>query len=103
MSTAAAGNLVWQGQGKSEDAGTMYQNEHDELFRSIREGKPINDIERGANSCLMAIMARMSAYTGQTVTWEQAMNSKESLVPQRLEFGSFPTPEIAIPGKTPLV
>jgi predicted dehydrogenase len=94
-----ANKLTWKGEGKPEDASTMYQNEHDDLFRSIRDGKPINDVERGANSCMMAIMARMAAYSGQTLTWEQAMTSKESLVPDKLEFGPFPTPEVAIPGK----
>lgn len=95
--------ITWTGPGKPEDASAMYQNEHDDLFRSIREGKPINDVERGANSTLMAIMARMAAYTGQTVSWQQAMESKESLVPDKLEFGPFPTPEVAIPGKRKLI
>jgi hypothetical protein len=95
--------MIWKGEGKPDEAGTMYQNEHDELFKSIREDTPINDIQRGANSCMMAIMARMAAYTGQTVTWEQAMNSKENLVPDHVEFGPFPTPEVAIPGKTKLI
>ncbi len=97
------GQLIWKGTGKPEDAGTMYQNEHDELFKSIRAGTPINDIERGARSCMMAIMARMAAYTGQTVSWEQAMNSKESLVPDKLDFGPIPTPEVSIPGKAKLI
>jgi len=95
--------IAWKGEGKPEDASTMYQNEHDELFKSIRTGKPINDIERGANSTMMAIMARMSAYTGQTVSWQQAMESKESLVPDKIEFGPFPTPEFAVPGKRKLI
>lgn len=81
----------------------MYQNEHNELFASIRRGQPINDAQRGAHSTLMAIMARMAAYTGQTITWEQAMQSKESLVPGRLELGPMPTPEVAIPGKTKFI
>ena len=59
----------------------MYQNEHDELFASIRSGKPINDGEWMAHSTLMGIMGRMAAYTGQEITWEQAMNSQEKLVP----------------------
>ncbi len=95
--------VTWKGPGKPEDASTMYQNEHDELFKSIREGTPINDVQRGANSCLMAIMARMAAYTGQTVSWQQAMESKEALVPDTLEFGPFPTPEVPIPGKKALI
>ncbi len=91
------GKEKWKFDGEVTD---MYQNEHDELFKSIRAGAPINDAQRGANSSLMAIMARMAAYTGQTVTWEQALNSQEDLSPPSYAFGPLPTPEIAVPGKT---
>src|SRR5690606_35218892 len=37
----------------------MYQVEHDELFASIRTGKPINNGEYMAKSTLLAIMGRM--------------------------------------------
>lgn len=95
------GKVLWEGKGTSADVGKMYFDEHKELFASIRAGKPINDAERGANSCMTAIMARMAAYTGQTITWEQAINSKESLVPTELGFDKpAPTAEIAIPGQT---
>ena len=93
-----AGKDLWKYTGPNDR--DMYQNEHDAFFASIRAGTPINDCERGANSTMMAIMARMSAYTGQTISWEQAMNSNEVLVPEHLELGSFPTPELAVPGKT---
>lgn len=93
------GKERWKFEGEVTD---MYQNEHDALFKSIRAGEPINDAVRGANSTLMAIMARMAAYTGQTVTWEQAMNSSEDLSPPSYELGPLPTPEIAVPGKTKL-
>ncbi len=48
-------------------------------------------------------MGRMSAYTGQEVTWEQALNSKEDLTPARLEFGPIEVPPVAMPGKTQLI
>ncbi|MFN0133476.1 MAG: Gfo/Idh/MocA family protein [Phycisphaerales bacterium] len=92
-----AGKETWKFQGEIKD---MYQAEHDELFASIRAGKPIHDGHRGANSTLMGIMARMAAYTGQTITWEQALNSKEALVPETLAFGPGPAADVAIPGKT---
>jgi predicted dehydrogenase len=57
-----------------------WQNEHNELFASIRSGKPINDGEWMAHSTLMSIMGRMAAYTGREVTWEQALNSQEVAV-----------------------
>ncbi len=95
-----AGEEIWTGVGKPEDAGEMYQVEHNELFASIRSGKPMNNGVEGANSTLLAVMARMGAYTGKAITWEQAMNSKESLVPETLQWGPFATPEVAIPGRT---
>jgi predicted dehydrogenase len=78
----------------------MYQNEHDELFASIRAGKPINDGEWMTKSTLMAIMGRMATYTGQLITWEKALNSTEDLSPSKYEFGALPTPEVARPGIT---
>jgi len=95
-----AGSVTWKGKGTPEEASSMYQLEHDALFRSIRTGSPVNDGERSANSCLMAIMARMAAYTGQTISWEQAMNSQENLLPPSMAFGPLPTPEVAVPGRT---
>ena len=78
----------------------MYQNEHDALFASIRAGKPINDGIKMCNSTLMAIMGRMAAYTGQTITWEQAKNSQENLLPGKLEMGDLPVAPVAVPGVT---
>lgn len=92
------GQETWKYTGRTDR--DMYQNEHDELFASIRAGRPINDCERGANSTMMAIMARMAAYTGKTVTWMEAMESTEDLSPGKLTFGEFPTPEVAVPGRT---
>jgi predicted dehydrogenase len=78
----------------------MYQTEHDELFASIRAGKPINNGEYMAKSSLLAIMGRMAAYTGEEITWDMAFNSKEDLTPAKYEWGPIATPAIAIPGRT---
>ena len=50
------------------------QNEHDVLFS--RAGERIDNAEYMCKSTMMAIMARMSAYTGKTVSWDQAWNSE---------------------------
>ncbi|MGL5097790.1 MAG: Gfo/Idh/MocA family protein [Planctomycetia bacterium] len=100
---AAANNEAIAVKRKTKKGVDMYQTEHDELFASIRAGKPINDGESMAKSSLVGIMGRMATYTGQTVTWEQAMNSTEDLTPPVLEFGSTPIPPIAIPGVTKLI
>jgi hypothetical protein len=81
----------------------MYQNEHNELFASIRAGKPINDGEWMCQSTLMAIMGRMATYTGKLITWDMAWNSKEDLTPAKYELGMMPMPEVARPGITKFV
>ncbi len=82
----------------------MYQREHDLLFASIRKNQPMNDGKRLATSTMLAIMGRMAAYTGQQVTWDQALNSQEKLFPEHLEWnGSLPVRPRAEPGVTKLV
>lgn len=93
----------------------MYQVELDEMIASIRAGTPINDGVWMAHSTLLAIMGRMAAYTGQNVTWEQALHSKEDLVKFALQQEdltgdprfdwdlSLRVPPVAMPGRTPLI
>jgi predicted dehydrogenase len=86
------------------DAENMYQVEHDELFAAIRNGRPINDGDFMARSTLMGILGRMATYTGQRVTWQKALESKEVLMPKLLELkASLPVPPVARPGMTKLV
>ncbi len=56
-----------------------------------------------AESTLTAIMGRMSAYTGKAITWDMALNSKESLMPEKLAFGDAPVPQVSVPGKTKFI
>ncbi len=95
-----SGEKSWRFTGKDNNP---YVQEHTDLIESIRAGKPINELKTVSESTLTAIMGRMSAYTGKTVTWEQALNSKDLLVPARLDWGSLPVPPVPIPGQTPLV
>ena len=89
--------------GETRPAAAM-KAEHADLIGSIREGKPLNDAQRIAETTLTAIMGRMSAYTGKEITFEQAMGSKLNLFPEKLDFAAaYPTPDVAVPGKTPLI
>jgi myo-inositol 2-dehydrogenase/D-chiro-inositol 1-dehydrogenase len=95
------GKENWRYSGPKAD---MYQVEHDELFASIRSGKPINDAVRGAHSTLMALMGRMAAYTGKEVSWDEALNSQEKLVPDDLTWDmTLPIKPMAMPGETKFV
>jgi len=79
-----------------------YVQEHADLIASIREGEPLNEGRRVAESVLTAIMGREAAYTGQELTWKEVLNADLSLVPDRFEFGSMPFPEVPRPGTTEL-
>ncbi len=79
-----------------------YVQEHTDLIAAIRAGKPYNELKSVAESTLTAIMGRMSAYTGKAVTWEQALNSKETWAPDTVAFGAVPLPPVPVPGTTPL-
>jgi predicted dehydrogenase len=95
-----AGNVIWKYDGPDGD---MYQIEHNELFASIRSGQPINNGDYMCKSTLMAIAGRMAGYTGQRLTWDAVLNSKEDLSPKAYEWTDNPVPPVAIPGKTPFV
>src|SRR6185437_1317124 len=77
-----------------------YEQEHIDLIESIRAGKPLNELRQVAESTLTAIMGRMSTYTGKAVTWDEALHSKQNLMPDKLAFGPLPTPPVAVPGQT---
>ena len=81
-----------------------YQAEHVALFESIRGRRQrINDLRQVTESTLTAIMGRMSAYTGRAVTWDQARNSQQTLMPDRLTWDMrMPVPAVAVPGTTEL-
>ena len=91
-----AGENSWRYRGENND---MYQAEHNTLFQSIREGNQFNDGERAAHSTMVAILGRMVAYSGQKITYEDALNSKESLVPSNMSWDmDLPVPAPPTPG-----
>jgi predicted dehydrogenase len=90
------GDEPWRYDGPRND---MYQTEHDELFASIRAGTPVNDGVSMAHSTMMGIMGRMCAYTGETLTWDQCLNSQEVLTPDSWEYGDRPFPPVPMPSE----
>ncbi len=96
------GKETWKYEGDQNHL-VAYVKEHTDLINAIRTGERINEAVRIAESTLTGIMGRMSVYSGKQVTWEQAMGSKLSLFPEKLDFAAkYPIPEIAVPGKTPV-
>jgi len=83
-----------------KDFPNAYQVEHDELFASIRDGKPINAGARVPNSAMLAILGRMAAYSGKVVTWDEALATNENNMPDLLDMNApLSLPPVPIPGK----
>ncbi len=94
---------------KAEDG---HQLEHYPWLEAIRNNKPYNEARHGAMSTMTAILGRMATYSGKMVEWDQAFDSKLSLVPDGpLDWNSVPpvVPDadgwypVAVPGKTPVL
>ena len=97
------GKKHWKWEDAKIERSDMYQNEHNTLFASIRAGKPFNDGVKMAHSTMLAIMGRMVAYTGQTLTWDEAINSNETLGPKLEDYSwnlKWPLKDVAQPGIT---
>ena len=59
----------------------MKAQEHIDLVTAIRTGSTINEAKNTAISTLTGIMGRISAYTGEEITWDQMLNSDLRLGP----------------------
>jgi predicted dehydrogenase len=60
---------------------TPYQFEWDDLMEAIREDKPFNEVQRGAEASLVTSMGRMAAHTGQIITYDQMLNCEHEFAP----------------------
>ncbi|UCG49847.1 MAG: Gfo/Idh/MocA family oxidoreductase [Phycisphaerales bacterium] len=79
-----------------------YVQEHADLIKSIRDGNPLNEGERIAESTLCAIMGRESAYARQQFkrSWFMSRCTLNLLPPDDLKLSdSKPVPPFAVPGK----
>ena len=102
------GNPLWKYEYPLDDKGqpmtdvkiSPYVQEHIDLVTSIRTGKPFVEAENTAMSTLVAIMGRVSAYTGKLVTMDEMMNSDMKLGPKIYAFGKVDVPkEVPIAGE----
>ncbi len=95
-----SGENRWRYRGEGNN---MYQTEHDQMYAALRAGKLINNAEEAADSTRLALMGRDAAYTGEVITWEQMLNSKDDLVPDTFAWGSAPDRPVPVPGITKFV
>lgn len=85
---------------KREKEISPYVQEHIDLIKSIRAGKPLNELQSVTESTATAIMGRNAAYSGQVVTWESLMKSTASTMPEGLTIDTkIEVPPVPAPGK----
>jgi len=77
-----------------------YVQEHIDMVNSILgKGPYINEAQEVAESTLTCVMGREAAYSGQKVTWEMIMNSKQDLMPKVYDYkAAFPPTPLPVPG-----
>jgi len=99
-----SGENPWRSPKPKPGAPNMFDIEHVTLLQGIRAGDSPNDGDRMVKSTLMAMMGRMSAYTGRQITWDMAMNSQENTMPDNLNWDmKLDAAPLPVPGLTPFV
>ncbi|HUT34389.1 MAG TPA: Gfo/Idh/MocA family oxidoreductase [Planctomycetota bacterium] len=92
---------------KIEGHDNAYVQEHVDLINAVVKEKPLNEAEQVANSTLVGIMGRLSAYTGQPVRFTDVCKpdgqfGKLALSPTAEDFEKgeikLPAEEIPLPG-----
>jgi len=89
----------------------MYDVEHEELFASIREGKPINNVRYMVGSTMLALLGQFVCHTGRQITWDEAVNSQYRVTQDYYGWDMEPpikpndqgAYDIAVPGITEFV
>jgi len=77
-----SGDHPWDGGSTDEIYHEGTVNNIRDFHRSVIEGKPLYDtLEVSITSSLSAILGRMAAFTGRTVTWDEMMRSTEVFDP----------------------
>jgi myo-inositol 2-dehydrogenase/D-chiro-inositol 1-dehydrogenase len=89
----------WRSETKPIDP---YEQEHMDLQDAILANKPYNEAEYGAHSTMTSIMGRMATYSGQEIKWEDAINSKISVMPEKFDFNADPPTMPDADGKYPI-
>ncbi|MEM7658825.1 MAG: dehydrogenase, partial [Bacteroidota bacterium] len=106
----ANGYTMWKHRGKNDP--NPYQVEHDVLFKAIADGEyQFADAENGAIATMTAILGRMATYSGVRLTWDEALNSEVSIMPETFAFDAEPPIQpneegyypIPTPGKTKVI
>ena len=99
------GNLLWKfddaAAGEKYKQHNPYVLEHVDWVNHIRKNEGHDEATETAESSLAGVMGRESAYSGQTVTWEEMSASPLDYLPGTLELGPMDMSQytVRVPGK----
>ena len=95
------GKEIYSAEKDKEDT-SPYVQEHIDLIANIKAGGThVNELQQVTESTMTAIMGRMSTYTGSSLTWKDAVASKDDTMPKELTLkGEHKVGPVPRPGQT---
>lgn len=95
------GNVLWQFDFEAEKAQYKQTNpyvlEHVDWVNHIRKGEAHVEAGECGISSLCGVMGRESAYTGNTITWDEISAAALDYLPEKLELGKMDMSKYTVP------
>ena len=95
------GNVLWQFDFEAEKAQYKQTNpyvlEHVDWVNHIRKGEAHVEAGECGVSSLCGVMGRESAYTGNTITWDEISAAALDYLPEKLELGKMDMSKYTVP------
>ncbi len=109
--TDLKGKLSWRASSELSKK-SPYEQEHLEFLQSIRAGKPFQRAKVLADSTMATVLGQMAVYSGNKITWKEAVESNFAFPPAgKITMNTEPPVKpgadglypVAVPGQTKLV
>jgi len=79
--TDLKGKMLWRADAASSEK-SPYEQEHLEFLQSIRAGQPMQRAKILADSTMATVLGQLAVYTGQRITWQEALDSRFAFPPR---------------------
>jgi len=78
--TDLKGNVIWRAERELVER-SAYEQEQIDLLEAVRTGQPIHRGKILAQSAMMCVLGQLAVFTGQRVTWKEAIDSRFAFPP----------------------
>ena len=89
----STGEERWSFQGTNRNP---YEQEHVNQSEAMRKGEQLHDGWHAATSSMIAVMGRMATYSGQEISWDDAVAKGKSLFPYDVEWTDNTVPPVVV-------